>query len=429
MINFERFTLPNGLVVLVNEDPGTPLVAMNVLYKVGARDEHEDKTGFAHLFEHLMFGGSANIPNYDEPLEKAGGENNAFTNNDITNYYLTIPAQNIETAFWLESDRMAGLAFSDHSLEVQRRVVVEEFKQNYLNYPYGDAWLLLKPLAYKVHPYRWNTIGKEVSHIENATMHDVRDFFGRFYHPLNAVLSVSGNVKTSQVRNLCEKWFGPIATGRAPARDYPAEPGQHEKRTRVVHRPVPGARLYKVYHCCARTDPEFHATDLLADILSKGHASRLHNSLVRNRQVFTEIHAYHSGDLDKGLLVFEGRLVDGVSMEDAEAALMQETAKLTHNAVPDAELTKAKQMAEAMEICSEIKNAHRALNLSFYEMLGDASQVNHVTERYNEVTGAQILEVAGQVLAEDNSSVLYYHPQHANGNTGQDQGAARKASA
>jgi len=408
MIRFERFTLGNGLTVLVNEDASTPLLALNILYKVGARDEDENKTGFAHLFEHLMFGGSVNIPGFDEPLERAGGENNAFTNNDFTNYYMTLPAQNAQTAFWLESDRMAGLAFSDHSLEVQRKVVVEEFKQSYLNYPYGDAWLKLRPLAYRVHPYRWNTIGKDISHIEQATMDDVRNFFGTYYVPGNAILALSGNLSPGHARELAETWFGTVPERAVPHNVYPAEPAQDRKRVLSVSADVPGERLYKAYHCCGRTDDAFYATDLLADILAKGHSSRLYKALVRNRQVFTDIQLYHSGDLDKSLFVVQGKVVNGVSLETAEAAVDEEMTKLTREPVPDKELKKASQMAEAMMVCSEIKIAHRALNLAFCEMLGDAGLVNHLVDRYRQVTADEIMSVAQDILREENASVLYY---------------------
>jgi len=226
VVNFERFSLPNGLRVVVHRDTSTPMAVVNVMYDVGAKDEDPNKTGFAHLFEHLMFGGSVNIPVYDEPLQMAGGENNAYTTNDLTNYYIQIPAENLETAFWLESDRMLSLAFTDNSLEVQRKVVCEEFKEHYLNKPYGDVWLKLRELAYEVHPYRWMTIGKELSHIENAQLQDVKNFFFKHYRPVNAILVVAGNVTVDQVKTLAEKWFGPIGSGQKYNRNLPEEPQQ-----------------------------------------------------------------------------------------------------------------------------------------------------------------------------------------------------------
>jgi zinc protease len=281
MIEFEKYKLKNGLTVIIHEDHSTPLVALNILYKAGARNEDESRTGFAHLFEHLMFGGSVNIPNYDEPLQRAGGENNAFTNNDFTNYYLTIPSQNVETAFWLESDRMLSLAFTEKSLEVQRNVVVEEFRQRYLNQPYGDVWLLLRPLAYKLHPYKWATIGKETSHIEQATLNDVKDFFAKYYHPSNAILCIAGNITTAAAKELTEKWFGPIPDQGKNNIQLPGEPEQASKRTLTVERNVPFNNIYKVWHCCSRYDKEFYATDLLSDILSRGKSSSLYQSLLK----------------------------------------------------------------------------------------------------------------------------------------------------
>ena len=289
MINFDKFTLSNGLKVIVHCDTSTQLVSMNILYNVGARVEEPDKTGFAHLFEHLMFGGSINIPSYDEPLQRAGGDNNAFTSNDMTDYYLTLPANNLETGFWLESDRMLNLAFSPKSLDVQRSVVIEEFKQRYLNQPFGDVWLLLRPLAYKVHPYSWSTIGKEIAHIENATLDDVKAFFKQYYCPDNAILVVAGNVTTEEVKRLCAKWFEPIPKGNTVHKILPQEPIQEEARVLDVTRNVPCDAIYKAYHCCARLDKEFYATEMITDILSRGHSSRLYISLVKEQKLFSQV--------------------------------------------------------------------------------------------------------------------------------------------
>lgn len=412
MISFDKFQLKNGLKVIVNQDTSTPLVAMNILYSVGARDEDESKTGFAHLFEHLMFGGSIHIPNYDEPLQMAGGENNAFTNNDFTNYYLTLPKQNLETAFWLESDRMLSLAFSEKSLEVQRSVVIEEFKQRYLNQPYGDVWLNLRPLAYKVHPYKWNTIGKDISHIENATIDDVKDFFKKHYHPKNAILVLSGNVTTEEVKKLSEKWFEPITSPNSELpTQYSQEPVQKEKRTQTIEANVPAARIYKVFHCCSRTDKEFYATDILSDVLSRGKSSRLYNSLVKEQQLFTDINAYLTGDLDKSLIVFDGRIINGIDMATAEKAIDTEIEKIKNERISQRELTKSKQQLEASMLFSDMNIANRALNLAYYEMLGDAAQINQQVTNYNAVNDAQVQKVANDVLREVNSSVLYYLPK------------------
>jgi len=408
MIGFEKFKLENGLTVIVHEDHSTPLVAMNILYKVGARDEHIERTGFAHLFEHLMFGGSVNIPSYDEPLQIAGGENNAFTNNDITNYYLTIPSQNLETGFWLESDRLLSLAFSEKSLEVQRSVVIEEFKQRYLNQPYGDVWLLLRPLIYKVHPYRWATIGKEISHIEEASLEDVKAFFKKWYAPNNAILSVSGHCTLDQIKSLCEKWFLPIPAANVPVRNLPQEPKQTEQRILEVEKDVPNSHLYMTWHCCSRSDDEFYATDLLSDILSTGKSSRLHQQLVKDRNIFTEIHAYMLGDLDKSLFFIEGHLVDNVSMADAEKAIWEELEKIKLS-IGEKELTKVKHKVEAHLEFSEMGIANKALNLAYYELLGDANHVNRQADYYNAVTAEHIKTVAQNILTPENCSILRYH--------------------
>ncbi len=409
MIKFEKFTLGNGLRVVVNYDPSTPLVAMNILYMVGARNEDPSRTGLAHLFEHLMFGGSVNIPSYDEPLQQAGGENNAFTNNDITNYYLTIPSQNIETAFWLESDRMLSLAFSERSLDVQRNVVIEEFNQRYLNQPYGDAWLKLRPMAYKVHPYKWPTIGKEISHIRDTTLDDIKSFFSRHYHPGNAILTLSGNLSTAQAMELCEKWFGPIPHQPANTLKIPVEPEQHEKRILHESRDVPLNAIYKAWHCCSRSDKSFHATDLLTDILSNGKSSRLHNVLVKEKRLFSSINAYLLGDLDPSLVVVEGKLIDGIDFEHGEKAIDEELDILCQNEVDSRELKKVANKVISTMVFSNMSHEARAMNMAYYEMLGDAELMNSQDALYTAVTAAEIKSVAESVFRDSNSSVLYYH--------------------
>lgn len=407
MISFEKFTLDNGLTVIVHEDKSTPLVALNILYKVGARDEHPEKTGFAHLFEHLMFGGSVNIPDFDQPLQRAGGENNAFTNNDITNYYMTLPAQNLETGFWLESDRMLSLAFTEKSLEVQRQVVIEEFRQRYLNQPYGDVWLELRPLVYKVHPYRWATIGKEISHIENATLQDVKDFFRKWYAPNNAILSLAGNCSVKRAKELCMKWFAPIPSSDIPDRKLPVEPEQKEFRELELKRNVPASALYMTWHCAARDDNDYYATDLLSDILSRGKSSRMYQELVKEKQLFTSVSAYLTGSLDKGLFVIEGKLVNGVDMASAENAInnLLETIK---NEIADEELLKVKNKVESGIVFSELGLDSRALNLAYYEMLGDADDTNRQVEKYNAVTKEEIMNAARKILIKNNCSILRY---------------------
>lgn len=408
MTEFDRFTLDNGLRVIVHHDSSTPIVAMNILYNVGSRDEHPDRTGFAHLFEHLMFGGSVNIPRYDEPLERVGGENNAFTNNDFTNYYLTVPGHNLETAFWLESDRMLNLAFSIKSFDVQRNVVVEEFRQNYLNQPYGDAWLLLRPLAYKVHPYQWATIGIDPSHIENASMDEVRDFYERFYNPCNAIMVIAGNVETNEIKALSEKWFGVIEKGTVNHRNSPVEPKQTEARSLTVHRDVPYDAIYKAWHMCSRTDEGFYATDLISDILSAGQSGRLNQQLVKNLRLFSDINAFISGDIEAGLFVITGKLMKGVPMADAEAALQLEIDEICKNEIAENELQKVKNRVEAMMAFSEMRVLDKAMNLAYYELLGDASNVNDLVHRYASVTANEISLEANKIFKTENCSTLYY---------------------
>lgn len=408
MIGFTRFTLENGLRVIFHEDRSTPLACVNILYDVGARDENPDKTGFAHLFEHLMFGGSANIPVFDEPLQRVGGENNAFTNNDITNYYITLPADNLETAFWLESDRMLQLAFSDKSLEVQRNVVIEEFRQRYLNQPYGDVWLLLRPLAYQVHPYQWPTIGKDISHIENATMDDVKDFFYKHYAPNNAIMVVAGNLELEKVKALAAKWFGDIPRREVPPRHIASEPVQKQKRTLEVERKVPVDSIYKVYHMVGRGDKNFHTADLISDILSNGRSSRFYNTLVKEKKLFTEINAYVTGDLDPGLLVVSGKLAPGVTFESAEQAIDEQLDRLKNELVPEDELQKLKNKVESVHVFGETNVLNKAMNLAYFELLGDASMINLEVERYAKVTPEAIRELARSMFDDSKSSVLYY---------------------
>lgn len=408
MIKFEKFKLKNNLTVIVHQDKSSPLACINILYDVGARDEDENKTGFAHLFEHLMFGGSINIPNYDEPLQLVGGENNAFTTNDITNYYCTVPSENIETAFWLESDRMLSLAFTDKSLEVQRSVVIEEFKQRYLNQPYGDVWLLLRPLAYKTHPYKWATIGKEISHIENATMDDVKAFFKEHYNPSNAIMVVAGNIEFDTVKKLAEKWFEPIDAGKKPLRNLPKEPKQTEPRKLTVERDVPIDSIYKAYHMPSRYDKNYYACDLLSDVLSRGNSSRLYNALIKDNPLFSEINAYVMGDFDEGLFVISGKLSEGVKMETAEAAILKEVEKIKSELVSDNELQKCKNKVESSITFSETDVLNKATNLAISELLGDANLINEEIGKYLTVTAQDIKQMANTLLDENNCSTLYY---------------------
>lgn len=392
----------------MHEDNTTPMAVLNILYDVGARDEDPEQTGFAHLFEHLMFGGSVNIPVYDEPLQRVGGENNAFTSNDITNYYITLPSANLETAFWLESDRMLSLAFSEKSLEVQRNVVIEEFKQRYLNQPYGDVWLKLRPLVYKKHPYRWATIGKTIKHIEDAQIEDVKAFFKKHYNPQNAIMVVGGNVTTEQVKELSEKWFAPIPAGERYHRSLPQEPEQQEARRETVTAKVPLNDVYIAFQMGARTDQDYYVVELLSDILSRGNSSRLYKSLIKEKQIFSEVHAYITGSLDKGMFVLEGKPLDGISIEQAETALWEELEKIKTEEIPADELTKVQNKTESTMIFSEMSLLDKAMNLASFELLGDADLINHETAKYLAVNAAQVKAQANKLFRKDNSSTLIY---------------------
>ncbi len=409
MIPFQEYRLDNGLRVIVHEDPSVQIAVMNILYDVGSRDENPDKTGFAHLFEHLMFGGSKNIPNYDEPLQLVGGENNAFTNTDITNYYLTVPAANLETGFWLESDRMLSLSFDPKVLEVQRKVVIEEFKQRYLNQPYGDVWLKLRPLAYQTHPYQWATIGKEISHIENATMDDVKDFFFKHYVPNNAVLVVAGNVTVDQIKQLSEKWFAPIPSGKKKERKLTAEPKQKEKRILDTEAKVPANALYKSFHMPGRFHQDYYAADMLSDILSRGESSRLYQTLVKEKEIFNSISTFVMGTIDPGLLVVNGRLKEGIKLEDAENEVGEILQKIISEGVTENELQKVKNQSAATLQFGEVEVINRAMNLAFASLSGDAGLVNKEIENIEKITSSDIQRVATEILQEENSSVMYYH--------------------
>ena len=408
MINFERFVLSNGLKVLVHKDVSTPMAVVNVLYDVGARDEDENRTGFAHLFEHLMFGGSINIPEYDEPLQVAGGENNAYTTNDLTNYYCQLPAENLETAFWLESDRMLSLAFDEKSLDVQRKVVSEEFKEHYINKPYGDVWNKMRTLAYQVHPYKWMTIGKELKHIEEAQLQDVKNFFFKHYTPANAILVVAGNVETENVMRLTEKWFGPIPAGEKYVRQLPQEPKQTEARRLEVKADVPLDAFYKTWHMASRLERGYYVADLITDILGGGASSRLYQALVKEQKLFSNIECYHFGSIETGLLTIEGKLVKGVKIEDAEKAVNAEVEKIKTNLVDEKELQKVINKTESTILFEDMTVMSRANSLAYYELLGDAELMNKELPIYESVTAQELLEECRKVFDENNSNTLYY---------------------
>lgn len=408
MITYDYFILDNGLKVYVHQDYSTPIAAVNIIYNVGSRDEEEHKTGFAHLFEHLMFGGSKNIPSYDTPLQKVGGENNAFTSPDITNYYITLPAVNIETAFWLESDRMLSLSFDQKVLDVQQKVVIEEFKQRYLNQPYGDVWLKLRPLAYQVHPYKWATIGKEIAHIENAVMDDVRSFFYKHYLPNNAILVVAGPISVEEVKQLAKKWFEPIPAGKLSPRNLPQEPIQTASRFLEVTAKVPLDALYKVYHTQGRHDVGYNAVDLASDILGRSKSSRLYEKLVKEQPIFNSINAYVTSSLDPGLMIVQGNLNKGISIEEGDAAIQEVLNDFLKNPISEEELTKVKNQAESTLVFSEVELLNRAMNLAFAANAGDVEYANLESSKIQAVTIDDISREANRILTKENCSTMYY---------------------
>lgn len=407
MINYSKFELPNGLRVLVHEDSSTPMVAVNVLYDVGSRDENADKTGFAHLFEHLMFGGSENVTDFDNAMQLAGGENNAFTNNDITNYYDILPANNLEVALWLEADRMRSLNLSQEVLDVQKSVVVEEFKETCLNQPYGDVWHQLSNLVYKVHPYRWPTIGLIPEHIADARLEDVRYFFETYYRVNNAILSIAGNVQLEQVKQLTTKWFGNIAPAQIPTRKLTTEPSQTAYRELTIESEVPVDSLYMAFRMPNRTHPDFYTIDLLSDLLCNGRSSRLYRNLLREQQLFSQIDCYLTGSIDPGLFMIEGKLQKAVSFEQAEAAIWKELEAIKEE-VEQIELQKVKNRVESNLVFSEVSTLSKAMNLAFYELIGNTNLINEETILYQQITPKDIERVAKTLLQKENCSVLRY---------------------
>jgi len=408
MIHYNRFILDNGLRVLVHEDTSTPMAVVNIMYDVGARDEDPEKTGFAHLFEHLMFGGSIHIKDYDEPLQRAGGENNAYTTNDLTNYYCQLPAQNIETAFWLESDRMLSLAFGKKSLEVQRKVVIEEFKEHYINQPYGNAWHKLRELAYTTHPYRWMTIGKELSHIENAQLDDVKHFFFKHYRPVNAILVAAGNIKTEDVKRLAEKWFGDIPMGEKYNRQLPVEPLQTAARKLELTGDVPLDAFYKTWHMPSRLETGYYVAELITEILGGGASSRLYQGLVKEKKLFSNIECYQFGNTDAGLLAIEGKLIKGVKPEDAESAVEEELSKIKETRIEETELEKVKNKTESIITFEDMSVMSRANSLAYYELLGNAELMNEEMDKYAGITADEVLQYSKTIFDKNNSNTLYY---------------------
>lgn len=408
MIQFDSFTLDNGLTVIANQDDKTPLVAVNLLYRVGAKNENPKATGFAHLFEHLMFSGSKNFQSYDEAIQMMGGESNAFTNNDFTNYYLTLPADFLPHALDLEADRMQNLNINVQSLEVQRNVVIEEFKQRYINQPYGDLWAEIRRLAYKVHPYKWQTIGSDISHIENASLEQVRSFYDNFYQPSNAILSISGNVSLNSVKEEVERTFGKMEYKRTIFPAYSMEPQQKDNRRIKVFRDVPSNVICIIFPMSRRKDRQYFVQDLLSDVLSNGKSSRMYQSLVVEKKLFTEINAFISGDDDAGLFIVMGKYCDGISLEQGEEAIWHELKSVCENPVSEQELRKMKNKNEASATFSNMKILDKAMNLAYYAHLGEPDRINKEREFYNSVTIRDLQQAAEQMFHLDCHSVLYY---------------------
>lgn len=408
MISYEKMVLQNGLTVLMHEDKNTPIASISVLYKVGSRDEHPEKTGFAHLFEHLMFGGSVNIPDYDGVMQRAGGENNAYTNHDYTHFFTTLPAVNIETALWLESDRMLELMLQKEVLDVQKKVVVEEFYETCLNLPYGDVWHELSSLNYEKHPYKWPTIGVHPSHIEKANLTDVKKFYNKYYHPGNAILVIAGPISIKRMKELAMKWFNDIPSGKTIKKNYSSEPPKKEARHKQSQAEVPVDAIYMTFPCPARADKAFYAVDLLSDIFSNGPSSRLIHRLTRENKYFNQIDCYVTGDFDPGLIVFEGRPTEKISLQDAEEIISKEINDLKNQLIESAELQKWKNKAESTLVLSEMGIQSKSMNLGFFEALGNADLMNAESEIYQSLTAEEIQQAAKVWLRDDQKSVLTY---------------------
>lgn len=410
MIKFDRFELDNGLRVIVHEDNSSPLVAVNILYQVGSKDEHPEKTGFAHLFEHLMFGGSENIPDFDTPIQQAGGENNAFTNSDITNYYDVVPAENIETIFWLESDRMNKLNFSQESLDVQKKVVVEEFKETCLNRPYGDVWHHLSKLAYTQHSYQWPTIGKIPAHVEKANLEDVQSFFYNFYRPNNAILVLSGKISLARAKELTQKWFGDIEKGKVVRQPIKQEILQSSFRQSEVKGNIPINAFYMGFHMCGRSGKDFVACDLLSDIFSNGRSSRFYQRLCKQEQIFNSVDAYVTGTIDPGLFIVEGKPMPEYSLEKGIAAVWKELEEVKQNGIKDEELQKLKNKNESSIAFADMNILNKAMNLAYFENIGNIDLINQQIDIYNATTKEDIQAAAQKYLIKSNCNELRYYP-------------------
>lgn len=408
MITYKKTILANGLSVIANRDKTSRMAAVNILYKVGARNENPNRTGLAHLFEHLMFRGTHQIPDFDTPVQMACGENNAFTNNDYTDFYITLPIANIETALWLESDRMTGLNLSDEACKIEKRVVIEEFRQRYLNQPYGDANMLLRALAYKQHPYRWATIGLSPEHIEQASAEEIHNFYRTFYHPSNAILSFSGDMAEEEFFALAEKWFGGIEDHEHDIPSIPTEPTQNEARRQEVERDVPATTITIAFKMGNRLSRDFFLGDITSDILAGGDSARLYEHLIKNKRLFASVNAYITGDVDCGLFVFTGQLLPSTSEAEAEEALWAEMADLQQNNISGYELEKVKNKFEANTLFGELNVMNKAMNLGYYEMIGDLSLINREVDIYRSLTSDDISDFASRIFCKENSSTLIY---------------------
>lgn len=410
MIKINTHTLANGLQIVHNYDATTKMVALNILYDVGSRDEQIGKTGLAHYLEHLMFGGSANAPDFDTQLQRAGGENNAWTSSDYTNYYDIMPAHNIETAFWLESDRMQSLSLTAKSIETQRQVVIEEFKQRYLNTPYGDIWHIIKETAYQKHPYNWQVIGKSINDIENLTKEEISAFWHKYYTPSNAILSVSGNIEFEKVVSLSEKWFGTIPSGGKPIRNIPTEPTQTAQRIVSVNRNVPQNMIVMTYHTTDRMHPDYYTTDLISDILSNGNSSRFYRNILMNsnRKIFTSIDASISGSIDAGLFIIQGKLHERVTFTQAIESINNELTKLITEPLPTIEIEKWINKIESRELFTNLNYSEKASNIGYCQLLGNAQIINTQIAEYRKITERDIKKVAKEIFRPENCNIIQY---------------------
>lgn len=409
MLNFYRHTLKNGLKIVVHEDKTTPLACLNILYKVGAKNENPEKTGMAHFFEHLMFTGSKNVADFDAILEEAGGENNAFTNNDITNFYQILPAQNIETAFWLESDRMKNLSFTEKGFKTQKSVVIEEFKEVHINQPYGDIDEIIRALAYDKHPYKWSTIGKNVSHIKNTSKKDLKEFYNKYYTPNNAVLVITGNVNTENIIELSQKYFGNIPASIIDDTIIPTEPKQTEIKIIEHYANVPQDAIVMAFHMGSRLNENFYAADLTSDILANGKSSRLYSELVKGKKYFSELDTWIHGSVDPGLIMIQGYPHSKYNLKDAEKAILNVINELSVNQPTDYECAKVANKAVSSWMFSNLSIENKAYNLAFFEMLGEIGKINTEEESYLKVDKQQIQDNIKSIYKPENCSILRYY--------------------